>query len=116
MNDLTPDQLKNLVKEATVEALSSDGGQRAIGNVLQSETGQKAIVSALGSDGGQRAIVSALASDGAKKAMLKVLKSDEAKEIFVDNFAEGFHKVVVPILENQDKRIKKLETSVSVVS
>jgi hypothetical protein len=70
----------------------------------------------MGSNGGQKAIVSALASNDAKKAIINILKSEEAKEVFVDNFAEAFHQVVAPILDNHDKRIKKLETSASVVS
>lgn len=115
MNDLTVNQLKSLVKEAAVDALNSEGGQNAIGRVLLSETGQTAVVKALGSQEGQQAIVGALNSDGGQGAFLKVLKSKEAKEIFVDNFAEAFHEVVVPVLENHEKRIDKLEKSLNVV-
>lgn len=89
MNDLTIEQLKDLIKEASVEALNSDGGQKAVVNALNSQGGQK--------------------------AMLRVLKSKEAKDIFIDNFVEAFHEVVVPILEDHDKRIKNLEQTANVV-
>lgn len=57
----------------------------------------------------KRGTLEALKSNEGKQAVVSILKTNEAKEVFIDNFVESFHEVIVPVLEQQDKRIKKLE-------
>lgn len=105
----TKDQqtFKKLIKEGTLEALSSKDGQDAAVNVLRSKGGQDAIVDAMNSTDGQEAI---------KRGSLSALKSEEGKEILIDNFVEGFHEVVVPILSDHDTKIKSFERKMGVVA
>lgn len=93
-------EFKKLIKEGTLEALSSKDGQDAVVNALRSKGGQDAIVDAMNSMDGQEAI---------KTGSLAALKSEEGKEILIDNFVEGFHEVVVPILDDHGVRIKRME-------
>lgn len=87
-------EFKKLIKEGTLEALSS-------------KNGQDAVVLALKSKGAQEAI---------KKGSLAALKSEEGKEILIDNFVEGFHEAVVPILSDHGTRIKRIERKMGVVA
>ena len=87
-------ELKKLVKEGTVEALGSEGGQKAIIDAMHSQEGQEAI---------QRGTVSAL-------------KSENGKDVILDVFVEAFHEVVVPAFEDQNKRIRRLEKTMGVVA
>ena len=140
------EELKNLIKEGTLEVFQSREGQDAIVNALgspkgqgvivsamSSQEGQDAIVNALGSPKGQGAIVSAMSSEkgqaaivGAmgspkgqqaiKQGTLAALKSEEGQVILIDNFAEGFHKVIVPVLQTERDRISRLERKMGVIT
>lgn len=67
--------LKNLVKEGTLDALQSPQGRNAISEALTTE---------------------------------------KARDAVLDVFVEAFHEVVVPVFEDQNKRIKRLEKTMGV--
>lgn len=79
-------ELKILVKEGALEALHSKEGQDAIAEALKTPKSQDAIAEAI------------LTKTG--------------KEAFAENFAEAFHDVVVPALEDISDDIKTLKSDV----
>lgn len=111
---------KAIIKGSIIDGLKSQDGQSAITDAMRSPGGQDAVVNALRSKGGQDAIVDAMNSmdgqEAIKRGSLAALKSEEGKEILIDNFVEGFHEVVVPILSEHDTKIKSLERKMGVVA
>lgn len=123
-------EFKVLIKEGTIEALKSSGGQDAIVGAMRSEGGQGAVVEAMQSQGGQDAIIGALRSQGGqgaivdamnnmdgqnaiKQGSLAALKSEEGQSILVDSFVESFHQAVIPSLDNMTNSINDLKTDVA---
>jgi DNA-binding protein YbaB len=49
-----------------------------------------------------------------KEGTLEAFKSEEGKEVFLDYFAEAFHEVVAPVLEDHDKRISRVEKTINI--
>lgn len=82
--------LKKLVKEGAIDALKSSEGQGAIVNALKSDEG--------------------------KDAIAKALSTEKAKDVILDVFIEAFHEVVVPVFEEQNIKIKRLEKVVGVAA
>ncbi len=83
-------QIKEVVKEGTLEVLESHSGQMAIVGALKTSEGRQAIVDAL--------------------------KTKEAKEVITGYFTESFQDVVMPTLEDHDKKITELREKVRVLA
>ncbi|EKE03315.1 MAG: hypothetical protein ACD_20C00217G0002 [uncultured bacterium] len=86
------EEIKQVVKEGTLEVLKSDEGRQVI----------------------KEGALEALRSEDGKNAIVEALKTPEAKDIFMDYFVEGFHDVVVPVIEKYDERITRLEQKIGV--
>ncbi len=95
-------EFKSLIKEGTLEALESKEGQNAVAGALRSEAGQDAIAEAL-------------RTDKAKDAIAEALTTEKAKDAILDVFVEAFHEVVVPVFEDQNKKIERLERKVGLI-
>lgn len=94
MNKKDQQEFKKLIKEGTLEVLGSDEGRKTI------------------KDGTLEAFKSEEGREVIKEESVRALKSEEGRDILTESFADGFHEVIVPVLEDMSKDIKDLKSDI----